>query len=255
MQDIDRLVENIAGSPDGARTCIIEGRRGPGRDDFVKSLIMGILCRSSRKAGGCGKCESCRQVEAGTSPDVIYMSKSGKGGTYLTEDAAAFTSRLSMGAYGRHIVGVVDDAELMSEVVQNKMLKTLEEPEPGTIILLVTDNREQLIRTVRSRCMSISCSETAEDECGAAEELMEVWRSSRFLHEVRDAADRKLKSMEDALSFLGTLEQSERDMMLSGKDMMRHADAVVLIEKARKDIYNGMNWSRMLRRLMLEMGR
>jgi hypothetical protein len=59
-------------------------------------------------------------------------------------------------AMGNGKVFIVDEAELLQGEAQNAMLKTLEEPPPGTVIILVTQNEEQLLPTIRSRCQRIA---------------------------------------------------------------------------------------------------
>ena len=60
-------------------------------------------------------------------------------------------------------MGIIDNAERLSEIVQNKLLKTLEEPYPGTVIILATDNKESLLPTVRSRCVELRMHEQTSD--------------------------------------------------------------------------------------------
>jgi DNA polymerase-3 subunit delta' len=76
------------------------------------------------------------------------------GGT--TSDGKTFDSPVWRGAYlGHHKVFVVDEAELLDPYGQNALLKTLEEPPPGTYIFLVTTQEERLLPTIRSRCQRV----------------------------------------------------------------------------------------------------
>lgn len=73
------------------------------------------------------------------------------GGT--VSDGKNFESPVWKGAYlGHHKVFVVDEADLLDQYGQNALLKTLEEPPPGTYIFLVTTQEERLLPTIRSRC-------------------------------------------------------------------------------------------------------
>ena len=69
---------------------------------------------------------------------------------------------------------------------------------------------------------------------------------------MRAAIDKKLKSIENAREFLGALEDSCRDRLLAGQDCMYMADCIEKIELARKDICDGMDYSKALKRLFLE---
>ena len=133
-----------------AHAYIIEGRSGEERDDYIRSFAKDIICPNTDLSGhACGNCPACIRVSSGSHEDLFFMNQSGKE-TYKTADAAAMIERLSMRPYGEHNVGIIDNAERLSEIVQNKLLKTLEEPYPGTVIVLATDNKESLLPTVRS---------------------------------------------------------------------------------------------------------
>ena len=247
-----------------AHAYIVEAGAGENRDRFVRDFVKGLNCECPDiGARPCNSCPSCRQIEAGTSMDVIHMEKSGKN-AYKVEDAAALTERLGMGSYGRHIVGVVDEADLLSETIQNKLLKTLEEPEEGAIIILATANRDNLLRTVRSRCNAIRVSDYAGYESDEAEAVNEnitetaaiFINSARRMtgdrtarrtpfHECRTAIDKKIKTQEEAIELLGVIEDACGEQHI--------ADAIDRIETARMDIYRGMQYGKALRRLYLEL--
>lgn len=241
-----------------AHAFIVEGRAGEKRDRWVVDFIKGLNCECEDiNARPCNSCPSCRQIDAGTSMDVIHMEKSGKT-IYKVEDAAAMIERLGMGSYGRHIIGVIDEADLLSESIQNKLLKTLEEPEEGAVIILATANRDNLLRTVRSRCNVVRVSDFTgaealdEEELAASEninELAESFGQGKF-YEWRTAIDKKIKTTEDAVALLGVLEDRYRDRMLEDAS---NARAIDMIETARMDIYRGMQYGKALRRLFLEL--
>ena len=72
-------------------------------------------------------------------------------------DGRTFDSPVWRGAYlGHHKVFIVDEAELLDVYGQNALLKTLEEPPPGTYIFLVTTQEERLLPTIRSRCQRVA---------------------------------------------------------------------------------------------------
>ena len=190
--------------------------------------------------------------------DVFYMAMSGKTG-YKTTDAADFTERLGMGAYGSHIIGVIEEADLLSDTVQNKLLKTLEEPEAGTVIILVTANRDNLLRTVLSRCSVIRVSdyvdapETDGELDAAIEDTVKLLLGGGFFYSFRAAVDKKIKSREDAAALLTAAEDCCRDKMVAGQDVGVMVQTIELLEVARMDLYRGMDYGKVLRRLFLEL--
>ena len=255
---VNAIIGNITGGASSAHAYIVEGRPGAGREEFIRQLAMGLECLDPDvSARPCGICEACRQAAAGTSMDIVRMQMSGKTG-YKTEDANAFTERLDMGAYGRFLVGIIDDADSLSETVQNKLLKTLEEPREGVILLLGTSNRDHLLSTVRSRCSAISVqgAEEAEEEKAGSEAIAkaaEMLFGGSAFHEFRDAIDKCVKTRADALSLIDAAEDISRERMLSADEPAAMADRLELCEKARADMEQGMDRSRALKRLFLEL--
>ncbi|MBR0400490.1 MAG: hypothetical protein IJH95_06740 [Mogibacterium sp.] len=260
---VNGLIRNITEGARAAHAFILEGRAGDARDSFIKSLASGLECTADDPlTRPCGCCPSCRQIAAGSCMDIVRMaktvSKSGNA-SYRTEDAADFTERLGMGAYGRFLIGIIDDADSMSEVVQNKLLKTLEEPADSTLLILAAANRDALLETVRSRCSIIRLSEYTdpdEDEirsAAAIEETAELFMKAdcRF-YEFRAAVDKHIKSKTDAFGLLDEIEDAAAARMKDGRSPAGMAELIGLAETVRSDMMREMNYGRALRRLFLE---
>ena len=257
---LNAIIKSIAGGASSAHAYIVEGKAGSGREDFIKRLAMGLECHepdiSSRP---CGHCDACRQVAAGSSMDIVRMQMSGKT-AYRTEDASAFCSRLDMGAYGRYLIGMIDDADSLSETVQNKLLKTLEEPRPDVILLLGTSNPDHLLSTVRSRC-SVIRMQPGENESDEADgENAEALKAAAALLsgggafcEFREAAEKSVKTRGDALMLIDFAEDGFRARMRDGDSPAAMADRLELCEKARADIERDMDKNKALKRLRLEL--
>lgn len=251
-----RIISNIRDGSSAAHSYIIEAGSGEERKAFIRDFAAAVMCEELSPDGhACGHCEACRQVMAGTSMDLVHMERSGKN-TYLVEDASVFMSRIGMGAYGRRVVGVIDDADLLSETVQNKLLKTLEEPAEGVIVLLASSNADHLLSTVRSRCVKLRAEDCgfygSEGEEDGSTVDIDNYINVPF-YKYREAVDKKVKTVDDALELLGILEELYRDAMLSGRDPAGNAAAIELIEAARMDIHRGMNYGKALKRLRLEL--
>ena len=257
---LNAIIKSIAGGASSAHAYIVEGKPGSGREDFIKRLSMGLECRcddiSSRP---CGHCDACRQVAAGSSMDIVRMQMSGKT-AYKTEDANAFSSRLDMGAYGRYLIGIIDDADSLSETVQNKLLKTLEEPRPDVILLLGISNPDHLLGTVRSRCSTIRLQTEQNSPDEDDNEKAEAFRTAAGLLsgegafcEFRDALEKCVKTRGDALMLIDCAEEGFRERMMSGDMPAAMADRLELCEKARADIERDMDRNKALKRLRLEL--
>ncbi len=249
-----RIISNIRSGSSAAHSYIVEVQPGEGRAAVIKEMCTAILCEHPLADGSaCGSCPSCRQIAAGSCLDVIRMERSGKT-AYVVEDASSFMSRIGMGAYGKRIIGVIEDAEMLSDTVQNKLLKTLEEPEEGVIILLMVSSADKLLSTVRSRCFKLraeDCFEDFGDTDGGTVDVESF--NSKYFYKCREAVDKKVKSVEDAIALLSALEDLHRDEMVNGRNTEGHARAIELIETARVDIFRGMQYGRALKRLRLEL--
>lgn len=256
---IDNIISNITAEGGFSRAYIVEEAADEIRTDFINRFVLALECESEDfEDRPCGKCGPCRQITAGTSMDVCHMNMSGKN-SYKTEDAAAMMDRLRMGSYGRYVIGIIDDADSLSEVIQNKLLKTLEEPEAGAIIILGSSNKDRLLKTVRSRCTVIRINDYAEQqekEIYGKEDLHEIVEmiiSERcFFYEIREKIEKNIRTRRDAEELIGLLEDEYRHEMIYGTSREEMADAINIAETALKDIKTGMDYNKALKRLILE---
>ena len=149
---------------------LISGSEGVGKSALAIAFAQALLCMDpSRPGSPCGVCRSCRKIARGVHPDVqtfgiesqtVAATKSSWKNTTLTiETVRSLASTAFLRPMeGRWRVSVVDDAELLQETAQEALLKTLEEPPPFTVILLLANDAELLLPTVRSRCQLIELS-------------------------------------------------------------------------------------------------
>jgi len=117
----------------------------------------------------CGECEDCRMVSAGAHPDfhVVRKELARFHGDAAVRDRVMqelgievirqflISPAWQAPSRGRAKVFLVLEAELMSNAAQNALLKTLEEPPTGVILILISRRPEQLLPTTRSRCATI----------------------------------------------------------------------------------------------------
>lgn len=225
-------------SSSNAHSWIVEGPKGEMRESFVSDMVHHF---------------------AANQLDVVYMDKTAPKGGYRREDVLTFIQRMHMGSFGPHLVGVIDEADILSEILQNKLLKTLEEPEDGVIILLACTNSENLLHTVRSRCAKLRIEDAKagqlEGEHAAGPEINTVDFDTDYFYAYRNAVDKKIQSREAAIALLNAMEDDYRAAMLSGEQALAYAAGIELIEKTRRDIYKGMKFDKALKRLYLELGR
>lgn len=140
---------------------LLAGPAGLGKRDFLAAFVKGLLCQRPVGGEACGTCRACQLVDAGTHPDLIALSfglrKDGVTRSEIVVDQVRdLSQRLSMASqFGGWQVVTIDPADAMNPAAANALLKTLEEPTPSTLLVLVADQPARLPATIRSRCQRI----------------------------------------------------------------------------------------------------
>ena len=135
---------------------LLLGAAGSGKLQLAEVFAQALVCESGPSARPCGECNGCRKVAAGTHPDVWCEEPSGKSDSITADQITELQRRLSFRrAEGRARVIIIDRAGSMNSQAQNRLLKTLEEPPPETVLVLCAAQPGQLLITVRSRCQKV----------------------------------------------------------------------------------------------------
>lgn len=143
------------------------GEDGIGKRRFALTLAQCLLCqtRDDTLLDACRECAGCRQMQAGTHPDFFLVAPPpGKRdlsiellvGTPEQRGRAGLCYELSLKPMaGSRKIAVIDQANLMNDASANALLKTLEEPPAGALIILIGTSAEGILPTIRSRCQQI----------------------------------------------------------------------------------------------------
>lgn len=138
---------------------LIAGVRGLGKGHFARSFAQTALCEARRGETACGECRSCRLAAAESHPDLLQVHPDPEKpqGPITVDQARALGERLAlMGQYGSRRVAVLEPADRLNVNAANALLKTLEEPAEGTLLILVTERPSELPATIRSRCQQLT---------------------------------------------------------------------------------------------------
>jgi len=166
-----------------ASTFLFVGSPGIGKRLFALRLAQGLLCerRPDEALDPCGECPSCRQVLAGSHPDVQIIAKPADKAFIPVElligdkehrMREGLCYNISLKPFsGRRKVAIIDDADYFNKEGANCLLKTLEEPPPKSILILIGTSEQRQLPTIRSRCQIVRFSPLAETE--VAEILVE----------------------------------------------------------------------------------
>ena len=130
---------------------LLTGARGLGKRTLARTLASALFCTSENKP--CGHCEACRRVLDGNEPDVLTLfADDGKQiGVDRVREVIQKTNQHAFGDGWR--VVLIEPVEKMTPQAQNALLKTIEEPPEYAVIMLLTENAEALLPTIRSRCV------------------------------------------------------------------------------------------------------
>lgn len=112
----------------------------------------------------CDECPSCKKIDSQTHPDFLMAAP--EKGEIRIDEIRTIEAVISLAPYeGKRKVVIVDDAETMNPSAANAFLKTLEEPPPQSIIILISASPDRLPETIRSRCSRINFSPLAPEQC------------------------------------------------------------------------------------------
>lgn len=118
----------------------------------VAALINCDLYAEGRSASACGTCPSCLKIDAGTHPDVVLLRAEAGHGIKIEQIRDLLDRARLRAFYGRKKIFIIENAENMTTESANAFLKTLEEPDADTLLILTTASPERCLDTIRSRC-------------------------------------------------------------------------------------------------------
>ena len=155
---------------------LLHGAKGVGKKTFALALAKRMLCEMPTAEGACDQCSACNWFEQGSHPDFrliepaelsdVDTGSSKKGGKQIAiQDIRVLGEYLSLAAHqGGWRVIVLHPAESMNPAAANALLKTLEEPPHGVLLILVSHQPRRLLPTVLSRCRKIPVALPNRDE-------------------------------------------------------------------------------------------
>jgi DNA polymerase-3 subunit gamma/tau len=142
-------LENAIRSGRTAHAYIFSGARGVGKTTTARILAKALNCVKGPTATPCNECDSCREITAGNSMDVIEIDAASNRGIDQIRELRDMVRYAPSG--GKHKVIILDEAHMLTDEASNALLKTLEEPPDRVIFVMATTQPEDLAETIRSR--------------------------------------------------------------------------------------------------------
>jgi DNA polymerase-3 subunit delta' len=133
---------------------LFTGMAGAGKLDAARQFAKALNCLSPRDFDSCGVCNSCRKLEDGLHPDVLYIRNEG---VYIKlEQIRDMMKRFRFRPFeGKFRVVIIQEAQRLMESAANAMLKILEEPPKANIFILLATESQMLLPTIVSRCCQV----------------------------------------------------------------------------------------------------
>lgn len=144
---------------------LLQGPVGVGKERFAAALAAALVCTGrGERLEACGACAECMLTRAGSHPDLHWLQRPEDRKTIAVDQVRELAERLAMTSMRRGPrVAIVTPAHSMTLNAQNALLKTLEEPASGTLLLLVTSRPSAILPTLRSRCQRIELARPDAD--------------------------------------------------------------------------------------------
>ncbi|HXR34238.1 MAG TPA: DNA polymerase III subunit gamma/tau [Verrucomicrobiae bacterium] len=132
-----------------AHAYIFSGARGVGKTTAARILAKALNCVNGPTPEPCGECDSCKEIAAGSSLDVIEIDAASNRGIDQIRELREMVRYAPAAA--RSKVVILDEAHMLTGEASNALLKTLEEPPERVIFVMATTQPEDLEDTIRSR--------------------------------------------------------------------------------------------------------
>jgi DNA polymerase-3 subunit gamma/tau len=201
---VTRTLSNAIESDRVAHAYIFVGSRGTGKTTSARILAKALNCEKGPTPTPCDQCDSCKEVMAGNSLDVIEIDGASNNGVDQVRDLrdnARYTP-----ARGPYKIYIIDEVHMLSVQAFNALLKTLEEPPPHVKFIFATTDVHKVLPTILSRCQRFDLRRISVQDIvdrlrkGCAEEGITI--SDDALLAIARGAEGGLRDAESALDQL-----------------------------------------------------
>ena len=257
-QPLDDLLARRASLP---HAMLIHGKQGIGKVEFARAIAQSLLCESPEHGIACDTCNACGWYREGNHPDFRELVPENLADDEADADGSTDASSATEGTKEKkkskeikidqvrelstfmtlstHRDGfrvlLIYPAETMNLAAANALLKTLEEPPPRTVILLVTDQMARLLATIRSRCQRILLTPPTA-------EVALQWLEGQNVLKPETALAMAGGAPLDAIQFADRTYQTERQAFLSALTDAQ-SDYVAAAQSFEKsDLVNIVTW-------------
>jgi DNA polymerase-3 subunit delta' len=142
---------------------LFRGPAGVGKKLFARGLAAALNCRGGLPGLACGTCASCHKLLSGNHPDFLVIQP--EKDAIKIDQVRAMSRATTYPPYeSPYRVIVLEDAHAMQAAAANSLLKTLEEPPPGNVLILTAEASREVLPTIVSRCQVVPFSALSDDQ-------------------------------------------------------------------------------------------
>ncbi len=147
---------------------LLTGPQGIGKRSLAAAFAQALLCEQPGDDGtACGRCRGCTLYAAGSHPDFLLIEPLEEGKAITVDRVRSVVAFQGLkGQYGNRRVAIVSPADRLNINAANALLKTLEEPTEGTVLLLCSSRPTALLPTIRSRCQQVLLPPATPEQAG-----------------------------------------------------------------------------------------
>lgn len=156
-----RLFQNCLKSDRLSQAYILHAEEGMGKKTLMRYILSLIMCETH---SSCGRCPSCKSLEAGAHPDVYELKRPSDRASIGVEAVRSIPGEVYIRPVAaKYKAVIVHEAHLLTAEAQNAMLKVIEEPPDRVVFFLLCDTLAPILRTVLSRCVVIDLKPLGDD--------------------------------------------------------------------------------------------
>ncbi len=132
---------------------LLLGAESVGKETLARTFAMALNCLDDDPAARpCGQCRICQQIASGSHADILYSQVDATSGALKIEEIRTLAGRLALKPYdARYRVAIFRDFDAAQPRAQDALLKTLEEPPPHALLILLAQSPEAVLPTITSR--------------------------------------------------------------------------------------------------------
>lgn len=165
----DWAVAHLRKSLFNARTrhaYLITGAESVGKTTLAQTFAMALNCTADEVAARpCRECRSCRLILSGNHPDLLYSELDENTARLKIEEVRRVTGQLALKPFeARYRIAIFRDFDRAQPTAQDALLKTLEEPSPHAVLLVLARSAESLLPTITSRSQLVPLRPAAAEQ-------------------------------------------------------------------------------------------